>query len=74
MCVGCSSIERVEWEAGWPECLKLSWTGAVEAVVEVVVEMVVEVVVVEVEGKAGKRNTFSSFSSSPVETPDRGGG
>ena len=66
MCVGCSSIERVEWEAGWPECLKLSWTGAVEAVVEVVV--------VEVEGKAGKRNTFSSFSSSPVETPDRGGG
>ena len=66
MCVGCSSIERVEWEAGWPECLKLSWTVAVEAVVEVVV--------VVVEGKAGKRNTFSSFSSSPVETPDRGGG
>ena len=66
MCVGCSSIERVEWEAGWPECLKLSWTGAVEAVVEVVVAVV--------EGKAGKRNTFSSFSSSPVETPDRGGG
>ena len=69
MCVGCSSIERVEWEAGWPECLKLSWTGTVEAVVEAEA-----VVVVEVEGKARKRNTFSSFSSSPVETPDRGGG
>ena len=65
--MGCSSIERVEWAAGRTECLKLLWTGVV---VEVVVMVGVEEVV-EVEGNAGKRNTFSS---SPVEAPTRGGG